>query len=134
MADGQTLILSSEYRRMQARRIIDAAPHGAVLNVRPPRRTNDQNALMWALLSQISMAKPQGRVLPPGVWKCLFMAEAGFQCRFEPSLDGRGVVPLGFKSSRLNKADFSELLEAIHQYASEHGIALHDEPQEMRNG
>jgi hypothetical protein len=127
VADGQTIILNSDYRRMQAHRLIEQVPQGAVLNIRPARRTNDQNALMWAILSEISRAKPDGRCLSPEVWKCLFMDAAGFKCTFEPTLDGTGVIPLGFKSSRLNKAEFSDLIEAIHAFAAEKGIALSDE-------
>jgi hypothetical protein len=97
------------------------------MNVQEARRTNDQNALMWALLSEIARAKPEGRVLPVETWKALFMHSAGFKCTFEPSLDGQGVVPLGFKSSRLRKAEFSDLIEAIRAYAAEHGVALSDE-------
>ena len=130
---GQTVILSSDYRRIQAKRLIDLAPQGAVVEVREAKRTTDQNSLAWALISQIARAKPQGRVLSPDAWKSLFMASAGFQCTFEPSLDGRGVVPLGFKSSRLNKAEFSDLIEAIHQYAAEQGIVLDDEPGHSQN-
>lgn len=120
MTDGQTIILGRN--RETAHRVIDVAPPGSVVNVKPPRRTLDQNALMWALLSDIARAKPQGRVLPPETWKALFMHEAGFKCTFEPSLDGQGVVPLGFKSSRLGKAEFSDLIEAINAYAAEHGV------------
>lgn len=127
MANGHTIILSCDYQRMQAHRLIEAAPKGAVLNIREAKRTTDQNALLWALLSQISRAKPDGRILPPEIWKCLFMAAAGFNCTFEPSLDGKGVVPLGFKSSRLTKAEFSDLLEAIFSFAAEKGIPLTDE-------
>lgn len=124
---GQTIILSNPVARSQAHRLIDVAPHGAVLNIQEARRTSDQNALMWALLSEIARAKPQGRVLPVETWKALFMHSAGFKCTFEPSLDGQGVVPLGFKSSRLRKAEFSDLIEAIRAYAAEHGVALSDE-------
>lgn len=126
MASGQTIILSSQYNRLRAKRLIEVAPQNAVVNVREAKRTNAQNDLMWALISQICRAKPQGRVLSPDAWKALFMASAGFQCQFEPGLDGQGVVPLGFKSSRLNKADFSELLEAIYSYAAEHGVQWTD--------
>jgi hypothetical protein len=125
--NGQTVILASAYHRHRAHRLIDIAPPGAVLNIQEAKRTNDQNALMWALLSQISRARPDGRVLPTETWKALFMNAAGFTCSFEPSLDGKGVVPLGFKSSRLRKAEFSDLIEAIHQFAAEKGIPLTDE-------
>jgi len=129
MSDGHTIFLSSDYRRMQAKRLIDAAPHGAVLNVRPARRTNDQNKLMWSLLSQISMAKPEGRCLTPDVWKSLFLHALDHSQRFEMALDGKGMVPVGFRSSKLSKDQFSALIDTIHEYAARHGIPLSDEPE-----
>lgn len=125
--NGQTVILSSPHQRMQAHRLVDRAPNGAVLNIREARRTGDQNSLLWALLSQISRAKPDGRVLDTDTWKALFMHSVGFKCTFEPTLDGQGVVPLGYRSSRLSKLEFSDLIEAIFSFAAEKGIALSDE-------
>lgn len=127
MANGQTLILSNTGSRLRAHRLIDIAPERAVLNIREASRSDDQNAKMWAMLSDVARAKPQGRTLTTEAWKALFMNAAGFQCSFEPSLDGRGVVPLGFKSSRLNKAEFSDLIEAIYAYGSEHGVQWSEE-------
>lgn len=124
---GQTIILSSPARRDGAKRLVELAPHGAVLNIRPPSRTLDQNAKMWALLSEVSRAKPEGRELTPDVWKSLFLHALGHSQRFEEALDGRGVVPVGFRSSRLTKEQMSDLIETIHEYAARHGIAL-DEP------
>lgn len=123
---GQTLILSNPVVRARAKQLIEMAPHAAVLNIKAAARTSDQNAKMWAMLSDIARAKPDGRVLTTEVWKALFMNAAGFTCEFEPTLDGRGVIPLGFKSSRLNKAEFSDLIEAIHCFAAEHGIEFTD--------
>lgn len=120
----QTVILSNPVAREKAKRLIDAAPERAVVTVRPERRSDDQNAKLWAMLSEVSRAKPGGRVMPPENWKALFMSAAGFRCTFEPSLDGAGVVPLGFKSSRLSKAEFSDLIECISAFAAEHGIEL----------
>ncbi len=125
--NGQTVILNSEVARYKAKRLVDLAPAYAVVNIKEARRTTDQNALLWALLSQISRAKPEGRTLPPETWKCLFMAACGFECTFQPGLDGEGFVPLGYKSSRLRKAEFSELIECIHEYAARHEIALDDD-------
>lgn len=118
----QTVILKGWNSAVQAKRLIDKAPPGSVVRVDPPKRTEDQNALLWALLSDVSRSKPEGREYPPEIWKSLFMASAGFVPRFEPSLDGKGVVPIGYKSSRLNKAEFSDLIEAINSYGAEHGV------------
>lgn len=127
MSDGHTIILRNDYTRMQAHRLIEKAPAGAVLNVRPARRTSDQNALMWALLSEISRAKPEGRSLTPDVWKALFLHSLDHSQRFEMALDGKGMVPVGFRSSRLSKEQFSALIDTIHEYAARHGVVLSDE-------
>jgi len=127
MADGHTIILRNDYQRMQAHRLIDQSPHGAILNVKPARRTTDQNSLMWALLSEISRAKPEGRSLTPDVWKALFLHALDHSQRFEMALDGKGMVPVGFRSSRLSKEQFSALIDTIHEYAARHGIVLTDE-------
>lgn len=126
---GQTVRLVGDTQRANAHRLIDRAPAGAVVNIREATRSGEQNARMWAMLSDIARAKPQGRVLTTEAWKCLFMNAAGFRCTFEPSLDGQGVVPLGFKSSRLNKAEFSDLIEVMFAFGAEHGVQW-SEPQE----
>jgi hypothetical protein len=122
MADGQTVILRGDVQRHLAKRLIDSAPADAVVNIRQATRSTDQNAKMHAMLSDVARAKPGGRVLRVDAWKALFMAEAGFQCIFEPTLDGSGVVPLGFKSSRLNKAEFSDLIETIYEFGARHDV------------
>jgi hypothetical protein len=129
--NGQTVILGGDYQRRLAHALIERAPVNAVVNVAQAKRTDDQNSKLWAMLSDVARAKPQGRVMSSEAWKCLFMHAAGFRCTFEPSLDGQGVVPLGFKSSRLNKAEFSDLIEAIYAYGSEHGVQW-SEPVEIR--
>ena len=68
MSDGKTIIIGRSGTRETVYRIIDAAPPGSVVNIKPPRRTLDQNAKMHAMLSDIARAKPQGRVLPAETW------------------------------------------------------------------
>ena len=119
---GQTIRLVGDSQRDHAKRMIDRAPPHAVVNIREATRSGEQNARMWAMLSDVARAKPQGRVLSTDVWKALFMSEAGFKPRFEPSLDGQGVVPVGYKSSGLRKAEFSDLIEAIAAFGAEHGV------------
>jgi hypothetical protein len=123
MANGQTIRLNTAGNRVMAHRWIDIAPNGAVVNIKEANRTSDQNALMWALLSDIARAKPEGRVLPTEIWKCLFMSACGQAVRFEPGLDGEGVVPVGFRSSRLTKAEMSDVIECIIEYGTRHEVA-----------
>jgi len=123
---GQTILLASDHQRAMAHRLIDKAPDRAVLNIRPETRNADQNALLWSLLSEVARAKPGGRELTTDAWKALFMSEAGFTFQWEPGLEGRGVVPVGFKSSRLTKAEFSELIECILAFGARNGIQFSD--------
>ena len=127
MSAGQTIILGRT--RETAHRIVDVAPAGHVLTVKPPTRSSDQNAKMHAMLSDIARAKPGDRVLTPDQWKCVFMdalaretKNAAFTARWEPGLDGEGVVNLGYRSSRLNKAEMGELLTFIQAWGDQKGI------------
>lgn len=120
MSDGQTIILRGN--RETAHRVIDVAPVGSVVNVKPPRRTLAQNDLLHALVSEVARAKPQGRNYSVKVWKVMFMAMIGRKVTFEPALDGDGVVPIAPSTSRLSKADCSDLIEAIRAFGAEHGV------------
>ena len=127
VSDGQTIILG--HNRETAHRIIDVAPIGSVVNIKPPRRTADQNARMWAMLSDISRAKPEGRTLTPDVWKSLFLHALDHAQRFEMALDGKGMVPVGFRSSRLSKDQMSDLMEFIADFGARHGVWAAEEGQ-----
>lgn len=120
---GQTIILKSPMQREFARRMIAAAPDYAVVNIKAGDRSADQNAKMWATLSEISRAKPDGRRHTPEVWKCLFMSACGHAVQFEQGLDG-SPFPVGFRSSKLSKHQMSELLEFIMAYAVKHEVEL----------
>lgn len=126
---GQSIRLVSALNRERAKRLIDQAPHRALVNIRPETRSSEQNAKMWAMLSEISRAKPEGRELTPEVWKAIFMHALGHAQRFEMALDGRGVVPVGFRSSRLTKEQMSDLMELVAEYGARHGIAFEDEQE-----
>lgn len=109
-----------------AHRLVDCAPVGSTLKIEKPRRSNAQNAKMWALLTELSAAKPEGRNHPPHVWKALVMDLADCKPIWEPGLDG-GVVCVGYKSSRLSKAEMSDVIEATYEYAARHGIQLKED-------
>lgn len=123
---AQTVILRGASQRAFAKTLIDRAPVDAVVTVKAATRTNEQNALLWSLLSEISRAKPEGRHWTPETWKCAFMHALGHQVQFADGLDGSGPFPLGFRSSRLTVRQMSDLIEAIHEYGARHGVRFHD--------
>lgn len=117
----QTVILRSHQQRVLAKNLIDAAPANAIIKISPENRTLDQNSKLWAMLSDISRAKPEGRRHIPEVWKCVFMAALGYETAFEMGLDNR-PFPIGFKSSKLNKHQMSDLIEYVYAYGAQHNV------------
>lgn len=123
---SQTVVLYGPSQRLSAKNLIDRAPFNAVVTIREQTRSTDQNAKMWAMLSDISRAKPGGRCHTPEVWKCLFMHACGHAVQFELGLNGQ-PFPTGFKSSRLSKSQMSDLIEFIYGFGAENGISWTDE-------
>lgn len=122
---SQVVHLRGEYQRNLAKSLIDKAPDNAVVKISPERRSDDQNAKMWAMLSDVSRAKPEGRRHIPEIWKCIFMAACGHEVAFEQGLDGK-PFPIGFHSSKLTKAQMSDLIEMIYSYGARHGVQWSD--------
>lgn len=113
-----------------AMRLLDLAPEKAVVAVSPPKRTIPQNARLWAMISDVSRAKPEGRRHTPEVWKALFMHACGHEVQFEQGLDDMGSpFPVGFRSSRLNKKQMADLITFIRAYGDRHGVVW-TEPEE----
>lgn len=121
-----TVRLTGEAQRSYAKRLIDDAPDYAVVTVKAGDRSLDQNAKMWAMLTEIARAKPDGRKWTPETWKCAFMHSLGHQVQFAEGLDGAGPFPLGFRSSNLNKAQMADLITVIQEYGDRHGVDWSD--------
>lgn len=125
---GQTVILRGPSQRSFAKQLIERAPTDAVVTIREATRTNDQNAKMWAMLSDVSRAKPEGRKWTPETWKAAFMHALGHQVQFCEGLDGTGPFPLGFRSSRLTVRQMIDLIECIYEYGSRHRVQWSEPP------
>lgn len=123
---SQTVVIDSQYRRDLAHRLVAAAPVGAVMTIAPAKRSTDQNSRFWAMLSDISRAKPDGRMHTPETWKALFLHAMGHASRFEMGLNGE-PFPVGFRSSQLSKAQMSDLMEFMSAWAAEKGVIFSHE-------
>lgn len=120
-----TVALSNPYSRLRAHALIDKAPPSYFCRIEAPKRTDDQNAKLWAMLTDVSVSKPQGRKHTPEMWKCIFMQACGHEVQFLNGLDGL-PFPAGFRSSRMTKAQMSELIEFIGAWGSENGVKWSD--------
>lgn len=119
---AQTIHIRGQSQRDLAKRLIDAAPVDAIVTVKEATRNDDQNALMWVLLSDISRAKPDGRRHTPEMWKALMMKACGHHVQFLEGLDGE-PFPVGFRSSRLTVRQMADLITFILAYGDEKQVA-----------
>jgi hypothetical protein len=122
---AQTIILRGPSQRDFAKALLDRAPVDAVVTIKEATRTLDQNSRLWAMLSDVSRSKPEGRMHTPEVWKNLFMHACGHAVQFEHGLDGK-PFPVGFRSSRLTKGQMSDLMEFVTEYGARHNVRWTD--------
>jgi hypothetical protein len=101
------------------------AEHRFEVEVRPQRRSTEQNAKLWAMLNEVArQVEWYGQHLTPEEFKHVFTAALKKQ-RVVPGLDG-GFVVLGQSTSRMSKADLSELIELIHAFGAERGVKFRE--------
>lgn len=124
---AQTVIIRGQSQRDLAKQIIDRAPIDAVVTVREGTRSLDQNAMMWACLSDIARAKPEGRSMSPETWKAAFMSALGYEIVWQPGIEDAPPFPAGFRTSRLSKARMADLLTFILAYGDRHGVQWSNE-------
>jgi NinB protein len=131
MSGRALLILSNPAVRALARVWIDKAPAGTRVTFQDGQRSLEQNARMWAMLTDVSrQQKHCGRRYTPGQWKVLFLHACGREVKYLPSLDGSTFIPWGQSSSDLSKAEMMELLSFIEAWGAEHGVVFHDTQHE----
>lgn len=119
---GPTVVLAGPTQRAFAKKLVEQAPLLASVTIKAPGRTLDQNAKMWAMLTDVSRSKPEDRSWGPETWKCAFMHALGHQIQFCEGLDNTGPFPLGFHSSRLTKEQMTQMIETIQSYGDRHGV------------
>lgn len=121
------LILRSAFDRRRAKDWIDRADSLSRIEFKGPARSNDQNAKMWAMLTEIALqVEWHGAKLKPDDWKVMFTASLR-KARVVPNLEGDGFVVLGMSTSDMSKSEFSDLLESMHAFGAENGVVFHDD-------
>ncbi len=125
MSDKRIFILAHAEARRRAVASVAEAPEGYVVEVRPPRRSGEQNAALHALLSDIAdNCEWAGKRWDIEVWKRLLTAAwcraSGEPVTMLPALDGAGVDIVFRRTSSLTKRECSDLLEFVNAWAAEH--------------
>lgn len=117
---GALRIITPRTRASVAREV-SGVPDGFEIVIREPSRTNDQNAKLWAMLSDISAAEPDGRKWSSETWKCAFMQALGHEIKWVDGLNG-DPLPVGFRTSRLRKEQMADLITLVTQYGDSHNV------------
>jgi len=127
IAQKQLYILAHEQARSRAMEAVRTAPEGWAVRIGPATRSLDQNAALWAMLTDISVQVVwHGRKLDNESWKHIFSSSLKKQ-DVVPNLDGTGFVVMGISTSKMTKHEMSELLELISAFGAQHGVMWSDE-------
>ena len=131
----QTYLLRNEAIRNNAIDTIlalpidDKSPHE--VHVKEPKRTKLQNDRMWPMLQDVSrQVLWHGKRYDEADWKDLFTAlwlkTKRQEQRSAPGIDG-GVVMFGVRTSKMRKANMTELIEIMFWFGSERNVRWSDE-------
>ena len=102
-----------------------------ILEIKPESRSNKQNRLLHAMLSDIArQVQWAGKHRDVETWKRLLTA-AWCRARNEhvemlPALDGHGVDIVFRRTSQLTRAEFVELVEFVEAWCAHTGVTLRD--------
>jgi hypothetical protein len=117
-------VILSQHNRNLAREIVDNAPDGHILEVRPPKRSLDSNRYYWAVLGDISEQVVPGKAYEPSIWheylRALFLPE-----RMVELPDG-SLKMLEPSTSELNQSSFSEYVEKVVMWALQNDVKFSD--------
>jgi hypothetical protein len=105
------------------------------IEVKEPKRTLEQNARMWAMLSEVSkqVQWPVDGVMQtisPEDWKEIFTASLRKEQRVSQGLSG-GFVLLGARTSKMSKAELGDLMTLIEMFGAERGVVFADFSNDM---
>ncbi len=118
-------IMHADSRRFIAQQVMQA-PVGHVVTISEATRSNDQNRLLWPLLTCLAeQIVWHGQKLSADDWKHVLTSSLKKQ-RVVPGIDG-GFVVMGLSTSKMGKAEFSELLELLYAFGSQHGVSFGSE-------
>lgn len=117
-------------RRDDVMRLLSACIRGwggrCCITVADPTRSLEQNARMWALLTDVSKQVQwpvDGRMewLTPEDWKHIFTAGLKREQRVAQGIDG-GFVILGQRTSQMSKREMGDLMTLIEAFGAERGV------------
>ena len=118
------LVLANDHIRDKAAHWCRKLPVGTKVEFKAPRRSLNQNNLLWQRLTEIAQAVEwYGVKLSAEDWKDVFSASLR-KARVVPGIDPGTYVPLGMRTSDMTKEEMTNLLELIAAFAAQQGVEL----------
>lgn len=122
------LILHRQSDRDRASAWVRSAPWGTRITFQEAKRSSDQNAKMWAMLTEVArQVQWHGQKLSADDWKLVFLAALKAELRIVPNLDGTGFVQLGRSSSDLSISEMRDLIDLIAAFGARQGVVFADQ-------
>ncbi len=133
MTDRASITLRTTADRQTAARWCSMMRDGTRVEFKAPRRSTEQNDLMWARLTTISKEVIwYGHTLSPEDWKDVFTAGLR-KALVVPDLEGTGFVMVGLRTSKMTVSEMTNLLDLIAAFAAERGVAFPGEDPGISN-
>lgn len=118
------IIVYSRADRERAAAWAMKAPTGCRIEFKEAKRTLEQNARMWPMLTDVArQVEWYGQKLTPDDWKDMFTASLR-KARVVPGIDPGSFVLLGLHTSDMGKSEMSDLMELIAAFGAEHGVVF----------
>lgn len=125
----QVVIIRNAADRARVARWAANVSEGTTVEFKAARRSLDQNALLWASLSEISRQVVwYGAKLSADDWKDVLTASLR-KARVVPGIDPGTYVPLGMRTSDMTKPEMAELIELIMAFGAERGVVFGDQQE-----
>lgn len=119
------IVVRSDADRAKASTWCGKAPPGTRIEFRNSKRTLPQNALLWAMLTDVAQQVIwYGAKLSADDWKDVFTASLR-RARVVPGIDPGTYVPLGMRTSDMDKEEMGMLLDLIAAFGAQHGVVFH---------
>lgn len=120
------IIVRTAADRQRAMRWVSQLPWGGVVEFKDKKRTTEQNAAMWSLLTQIARQRPEhnGVKMSAATWKAVFLDALGAEITWLPKLEEAGMFAFGDRSSHLTVAQMTDMIELMIAWAAQQGLTI----------
>lgn len=122
MTDKHTIKLTGPSQREYACQCVKRAPDGYVVVIKQETRTEAQNRLMWPLIKDMRDQIEGLDAFTPNQTKLRFLNALDKEMQFLPELEGAGMFAVGQRSSTLNKAQFTDLIELMFMHGAKYDV------------